>query len=76
MNEQDIAIREGEQNAAESTYFDNRPQIDTNDRRRVFSAGFQRGWDAAVAAERERCAKQLDALGCEHCAAALRNASA
>lgn len=24
------------------------------------------------AAERERCAKQLDALGCDHCAAALR----
>jgi hypothetical protein len=25
-----------------------------------------------MAAERERCAKQLDALGCDHCAAALR----
>jgi len=25
------------------------------------------------AAEREACAKQLDALGCDHCAAALRN---
>ena len=25
-----------------------------------------------AAAEREACAKQLDALGCDHCAAALR----
>ena len=32
----------------------------------------QAAWDAAMAAERERCAKQLDALGCDHCAAALR----
>lgn len=27
---------------------------------------------AAIAAERERCAVQLDALGCDHCAAAIR----
>jgi hypothetical protein len=32
----------------------------------------QAAWDVAIAAERERCAKQLDALGCDHCAAALR----
>ncbi len=25
-----------------------------------------------VAAEREACAKQLDALGCDHCATAIR----
>ncbi len=25
-----------------------------------------------VAAEKEACAKQLDALGCDHCAAAIR----
>jgi len=25
-----------------------------------------------AAAEREACAKQLDALGCDHCAAAIR----
>jgi hypothetical protein len=31
---------------------------------------------AAVAAERERCAKQLDALGCDHCAATLRGVRA
>lgn len=29
-------------------------------------------WIAAAGAERERCAKQLDSLGCDHCAAALR----
>ncbi len=27
---------------------------------------------AAVEAEREACAKQLDALGCDHCATAIR----
>jgi hypothetical protein len=27
---------------------------------------------AAVLAEREACAKQLDALGCDHCATAIR----
>lgn len=48
MNEHDIALREGAQAAAEEAYFDPRPQVDTADRRRVFSAGFQRGWDAAV----------------------------
>lgn len=62
MNERDIALREGEQNAAEAAYFGARPYNDTEDRMRVFGAGFQRGWDAAVAAERERCAKVREAL--------------
>lgn len=48
MNEKELAYREGAQNAAEADYFDNRPQLDGKDRRRVFEAGFQRGWDAAV----------------------------
>lgn len=48
MNEQDIALREGMQAGAEAEYFDARPHLDNNDRRRVFGAGFQRGWDAAV----------------------------
>lgn len=29
------------------SYFEARPQIDSNDRRKVFQAGFERGWDAA-----------------------------
>jgi hypothetical protein len=33
----------------------------------------QSALDAAVAAERERFAQQLERLGCDHCAAALRN---
>lgn len=48
VNEQEIAMREGAQNAAEAAYFDHRPQVDTLDRRRVFNAGFQRGWEAAA----------------------------
>ena len=48
MNEQEIALREGAQNAAEASYFDARPQVDTPDVRRVFVAGFERGWRAAV----------------------------
>jgi hypothetical protein len=28
--------------------------------------------EGAAFAEREACAKQLDALGCDHCAAAIR----
>lgn len=43
-----LAIREGHHNAAEREYFDARPQIDTGDRRRVFYAGFCKGYDAAL----------------------------
>ncbi|MBL7091557.1 hypothetical protein [Acidovorax sp.] len=47
------AIREGEQNAASESYFTARPQIDTNDRRKAFQAGFERGWDSAASAAGE-----------------------
>jgi hypothetical protein len=33
---------------------------------------FLRAWQRAIQAEREECAKRLDALGCDHCAAAIR----
>jgi hypothetical protein len=33
---------------------------------------FLRTWQRAIQAEREECAKRLDALGCDHCAAAVR----
>ena len=45
--EQEHAIRQGHEIAASDSYFEARPQIDSNDRRKVFQAGFERGWDAA-----------------------------
>lgn len=45
--EQEYAIRQGHEIAASDGYFEARPQIDSNDRRKVFQAGFERGWDAA-----------------------------
>jgi len=33
---------------------------------------FLRTWQRAIQAEREECAKRLDELGCDHCAAAIR----
>lgn len=47
MDEKGFALRDGEMIAAEDAYFSARPQIDCNDRRRVFSAGFERGWEKA-----------------------------
>lgn len=47
--EQAHALRQGHEIAASDGYFEARPQIDSNDRRKVFEAGFQRGWDAALA---------------------------
>ena len=49
MNEREIAIKEGEAIAAEDSYFRARPQLDCNDRRKVFQAGFERAWQAARA---------------------------
>ena len=43
------ATMEAERNSAEDAYFEARPQIDCNDRRKVFDAGFERAWDAALA---------------------------
>lgn len=48
--EQRHAIRQGHEIAASDGYFEARPQIDNNDRRKVFQAGFERGWDSAMAA--------------------------
>ena len=45
-HEQCKAIQESERNAAETNYFKARPQIDCIDRRNVFCAGFDRGFDA------------------------------
>ena len=43
------ATMEAARNSAEDAYFEARPQIDCNDRRKVFDAGFERAWDAALA---------------------------
>jgi len=48
MNEKNRALMEAHQIAAEDEYFAARPQIDCNDRRKVFEAGFQRAWNAAL----------------------------
>lgn len=45
--EEQRAIFEAYESAASESYFEARPQIDCNDRRRVFKAGYERGWDAA-----------------------------
>lgn len=51
--EQSYAIRQGHEIASSDAYFEARPQIDNNDRRGVFRAGFDRGWDAARAQAQE-----------------------
>lgn len=43
------AAMEAARNGAEDAYFEARPQIDCNDRRKVFDAGFERAWEAALA---------------------------
>lgn len=48
MNERELAIRESEQIAASDNYFGARPQIDTDDRRRVFEAGFRAAWQTQM----------------------------
>jgi hypothetical protein len=48
MTEHEIAIREAEQIAASDAYFGARTQIDTDDRRRVFEAGFRAAWQTQM----------------------------
>ena len=48
MDEKNRALMEAHQIASEDAYFAARPQIDCNDRRKVFEAGFRRAWDAAT----------------------------
>jgi hypothetical protein len=52
--EQRHAVKEGERNAAADTYFKARhPMLDTAHNRRIFEAGFDRGYDAAASASTE-----------------------
>ena len=46
-HEKNIARRNGHEIAQSEAYFLARPQIDSNDRRNVFEAGFNRGWESA-----------------------------
>ena len=48
MDEKNRALMEAHQIAAEDEYFAARPQIDCSDQRKVFEAGFQRAWSAAL----------------------------
>jgi len=47
MDEKNRAPMEAHQIAAEDEYFAARPQIDCNDRRKVFEAGFKMAWNIA-----------------------------
>jgi hypothetical protein len=49
------ATQEGEQIGASDAWFKARHEmLDTVDRRNVFRAGFDRGWNAAIAAQGEK----------------------
>lgn len=48
-----VAIREGHFNAASEEYFNARPQLDNNHNRRIFYAGHCKGYDAAIAANKD-----------------------
>jgi len=50
LYEKNKALMEAHQITAEDEYFAARPQIDCNDRRKVFEAGFQRAWNVALSA--------------------------
>lgn len=62
--EDNIAMLEANRVDAEDAYFKARPQIDCNDRRIVFEAGYDRAWqarDAEIATLRQQLAER-DAL--------------
>ncbi len=62
MNEYDRALMEGHEIAASNAYFSARPQIDTNDRRKVFEAGFKAAWNAVTENAREHAEKRRHGL--------------
>jgi len=53
-----IAMQNAHCISDEDAYFEARPQIDNHDRRKVFQAGHQRGYEAAHASQQAR----IDAL--------------
>ena len=55
------AIQEGEQIGASDAWFKARHEmLDTVDRRNVFRAGFDRGWNAALAAQGGKCPMRIE----------------
>ena len=66
MNESEFARREAEEIHSENEYFDARPEIDTKNRRRVFEAGFVRGYDKV-------CPKYPNGLSAEQIDAIANN---
>lgn len=50
MTEQEYAIRDAEEIHAENQYFEARVMIDCPKNRRIFEAGFNRGWDKKIPA--------------------------
>lgn len=55
MTELERAIRDGAEASASHAYFGARPELDDRQTQRVFEAGFVRGYEAGVAAERKQC---------------------
>lgn len=47
MTDDDAKLEEHREKE-ESKYFDSHPEIDFKDRREVFEAGFDQGWDSAL----------------------------
>lgn len=56
MDEYELAVREGASNGAEDAFFKARPAMDCPPHRRVFQAGFYRGWEAAPKVSRDAIA--------------------
>jgi hypothetical protein len=52
--ELDRARLETSRNESEDAYFKARPQIDSSDRRKVFDAGYVRGWEDRKEYEQEK----------------------
>jgi hypothetical protein len=69
------AIRQGYEIAASDGYFEARPQIDSNDRRKVFQAGFERGWDRHAALVEAQQPAQSAAVASKAVLAAIRAAN-
>ena len=55
-SDREIALMEGHRIPAVDAYFKARPAIDCNDRRRVYEAGYQRGWRDSNTAHPVQCA--------------------
>jgi hypothetical protein len=55
--ERNVALRNAHHIHDSDAYFEARPQIDSNDRRKVFEAGYERAWESL----RQQLTKPADA---------------